>query len=69
MPCAGKRWVRQLAEHEWELGVSQWTKNYRTGIEPDDLDALTRRYPFYGPITTWPEPGRRWWRENAQKKG
>ncbi|MEE1772799.1 lysine 2,3-aminomutase [Streptomyces sp. JV185] len=69
VPYVGKRWVHQLVEYDRELGVSQWTKNYRTGIELDDLDALTRRYPFYDPITTLPESGRRRWRENTVEKG
>ncbi|MFH8515275.1 KamA family radical SAM protein [Streptomyces gelaticus] len=69
VPYVGKRWVHQLVEYDRELGISQWTKNYRTGIELDDLDALTRRYPFYDPITTLPEPGRRRWRENTVEKG
>ncbi|MFD0339541.1 KamA family radical SAM protein [Streptomyces sp. NPDC127117] len=68
VPYVGKRWVHQLVEYDRELGVSQWTKNYRTGIELDDLDALTRRYPFYDPITTLPESGRRRWRENKLEK-
>jgi lysine 2,3-aminomutase len=68
VPYVGKRWVHQLVEYDRELGVSQWTKNYRTGIELDDLDALTRRYPFYDPITTLPESGRRRWRENTLEK-
>jgi lysine 2,3-aminomutase len=69
VPYVGKRWVHQLVEYDRELGISQWTKNYRTGIELDDLDALTRRYPFYDPITTLPESGRRRWRENTVEKG
>ena len=36
-----------------------WTKNYRTGIEFDDPEALTRRYQYYDPISTLPEEGRR----------
>ncbi|KJK46499.1 lysine 2,3-aminomutase, partial [Lentzea aerocolonigenes] len=33
VPYVGKRWVHQLAEYDRELGISYWTKNYRTGIE------------------------------------
>lgn len=69
VPYVGKRWVHQLVDYDRERGVSQWTKNYRTGIELDDPEALARRHPFYDPITTLPEAGRRWWRENAQEKG
>ena len=63
VPFVGKRWVHQLAEYDRERGISYWTKNYRTGIETRDADALTRRYPYYDPITTLPEKGRQWWRE------
>ena len=65
VPFVGKRWVHQLEEYDRERGISYWTKNYRTGIEFDDPDALTRRYPFYDPISTLPEEGQRWWREHA----
>ncbi|MGW7236840.1 KamA family radical SAM protein [Streptomyces sp. NPDC054804] len=68
VPYVGKRWVNQLADYDRELGISHWTKNYRTGIELDDPDALTRRYPFYDPIFTLNEPGRLWWRENGHRK-
>jgi lysine 2,3-aminomutase len=61
VPYVGKRWVHQLSEYDRELGISYWTKNYRTGIEHDDAEALTRRYPFYDPIYTLPEAGRDWW--------
>ncbi len=65
VPFVGKRWVHQLASYDTEHGVSRWTKNYRTSIEVDDADALTRTYPFYDPIHTLPESGQRWWRENV----
>ncbi|MFI9379810.1 KamA family radical SAM protein [Kutzneria sp. NPDC052558] len=61
VPYVGKRWVHQLCEYDRELGISYWTKNYRTGIELDDAEALTRRYPFYDPIYTLPEHGQNWW--------
>jgi lysine 2,3-aminomutase len=61
VPYVGKRWVHQVAEYDRERGISYWTKNYRTGIELDDPDALTRRYPYYDPIATLPESGQRWW--------
>ncbi|GHF34116.1 lysine 2,3-aminomutase [Amycolatopsis bartoniae] len=61
VPYVGKRWVHQVAEYDRERGISYWTKNYRTGIEREDPDALARRYPFYDPITTLPEEGRAWW--------
>src|SRR3989337_2800356 len=54
VPYVGKRWVHQLAEYDRERGISYWTKNYRTGIETADPDALSRRYPYYDPISTLP---------------
>jgi lysine 2,3-aminomutase len=51
-----------VGEYNRELGISYWTKNYRTGIEADDPDALDRRYPYYDPIRTLPESGRDSWR-------
>jgi lysine 2,3-aminomutase len=66
VPYVGKRWVHQLTEYDRELGISYWTKNYRTGIELDDPDALERRYPYYDPIGTLPPGGQRWWSERTQ---
>ena len=63
VPFVGKRWVHQVAEYDREKGISYWTKNYRTGIEHDDPEALTRRYEYYDPIDTLPESGQKWWRE------
>jgi KamA family protein len=65
VPYVGKRWVHQLAEYDRERGISYWTKNYRTGIESGDTDALTRRYEYYDPIYTLPEQGRQWWRAHG----
>jgi lysine 2,3-aminomutase len=65
VPYVGKRWVHQLADYDRELGVSYWTKNYRTGIERDDTDALSRRYPYYDPISTLPATGQRAWAEQV----
>ncbi|HEY8371108.1 MAG TPA: lysine 2,3-aminomutase [Pseudonocardiaceae bacterium] len=64
VPYVGKRWVHQVAEYDRERGISYWTKNYRTSIEGDDPDALTRRYPYYDPIQTLPESGQAWWRQH-----
>ncbi|MFB9903535.1 KamA family radical SAM protein [Allokutzneria oryzae] len=64
VPYVGKRWVHQLAEYDRELGISYWTKNYRTGIELTDDEALERRYPYYDPITTLPDTGQKWWQDN-----
>lgn len=65
VPFVGKRWVHQVAEYDREKGISYWTKNYRTGIEVSDPDALRRRYEYYDPVYLLPEPGQRWWREQA----
>ncbi|MET9630932.1 lysine 2,3-aminomutase [Lentzea sp. NPDC006480] len=65
VPYVGKRWVHQLAEYDRELGISYWTKNYRTGIELEDPEALDRRYPYYDPISTLGEAGQKWWSEQS----
>jgi lysine 2,3-aminomutase len=62
VPFVGKRWVHQLADYDREKGISFWTKNYRTGIEYDDPEALTRQYEYYDPIYLLPESGQEWWR-------
>ena len=61
VPYVGKRWVHQVSEYDRERGISYWTKNYRTGIELDDDEALARQYPYYDPIGTLPIAGQRWW--------
>jgi len=66
VPLVGKRWVHMVTEYDREHGISYWTKNYRTSIEADDPDALTRRYPYYDPIDTLPESGRRWWAKQRE---
>ncbi len=65
VPFVGKRWVHQLESYDGERGISYWTKNYRTSIEADDPDALSRRYEYYDPIHTLPPAGQDWWREHA----
>ncbi len=69
VPYVGKRWVHQLAEYDMERGISYWTKNYRTGIETADAEALTRHYPYYDPIATLPEAGQKWWRDYDSMAG
>ena len=68
VPYVGKRWVHQIAEYDRDLGISYWTKNYRAGTERmENADAaaiLSRRYPYYDPITTLPEAGREFWAAN-----
>lgn len=61
VPFVGKRWVHMLTEYDREHGISYWTKNYRTTLEADEPEALERRYPYYDPVDTLPESGRRWW--------
>jgi lysine 2,3-aminomutase len=65
VPYVGKRWVHQLDSYDRVRGISYWTKNYRTGIELDDPDALTRTYEYYDPIDMLPEDGQAWWAEHA----
>ena len=65
VPFVGKRWVHQNADYDTELGISYWTKNYRTSIEIDDPEAMSRTYEYYDPIHTLPESGQQWWREHG----
>ncbi|MGE5719121.1 MAG: KamA family radical SAM protein [Nocardioidaceae bacterium] len=65
VPFVGKRWVHQIDEYDRELGISYWTKNYRTSIEASDPEALTRTYEYYDPIHTLPESGQAWWRDHS----
>lgn len=65
VPFVGKRWVHQTRGYDREKGISFWTKNYRTGIEANDPEALTRKYEFYDPVYTLPEAGQAWWRAQA----
>ena len=61
VPFVGKRWVHQLADYDREHGISYWTKNYRTSIEGEDTEALSRTYEYYDPIHTLPASGQEWW--------
>jgi len=63
----GKRWVHMLSNYDRTLGITYWRKNYRTGIEYDDPDALTREYSYYDPVYTLPEEGQEYWREYIRK--
>jgi lysine 2,3-aminomutase len=70
VPFVGKRWVHMPSSYDRVKGISYWRKNYRTGIEYDDPEALTREYPSYDPISTLPEEGQTHWREFlASKEG
>jgi lysine 2,3-aminomutase len=61
VPYLGKRWVHQVATYDRELGISHWTKNYRTSIEAEDADALRHGYLYYDPISSLLPSGRAWW--------
>jgi lysine 2,3-aminomutase len=67
VPFVGKRWIHMLKDYDHVKGISYWTKNYRTGIEFDDPDALAREYPYYDPIYTLPEEGQEWWRGQVRE--
>jgi lysine 2,3-aminomutase len=58
----GKRWVHMESSYDRIKGISYWRKNYRTGIEYDDPEALSREYPAYDPVSTLPEEGAEHWR-------
>jgi lysine 2,3-aminomutase len=62
VPFVGKRWTHMAEEYDRARGISYWTKNYRTGIEFDDPQALNRRYPYYDPVPTLDDEGREYWR-------
>jgi lysine 2,3-aminomutase len=66
VPFVGKRWVHQLASYDTERGVSYWTKNYRTSIEAEDPEALSRTYEYFDPIHTLPPAGQAWWEEHGR---
>jgi lysine 2,3-aminomutase len=61
VPFVGKRWVHQAVAYDRERGISYWTKNYRTVLEHHEPVDLNQRFPFYDPIDTLPESGRRQW--------
>jgi lysine 2,3-aminomutase len=67
VPYVGKRWVHQVSRYDTELGISYWTKNYRTAVEAADPLALNREYPYYDPIHLLPERGQQWWRDRARE--
>jgi lysine 2,3-aminomutase len=69
VPFVGKRWVHQVESYDEVRGISYWTKNYRTSIELDDPEALSRTYEYYDPIDTLPEEGKEYWRRFATSNG
>ncbi|MDQ3527160.1 MAG: lysine 2,3-aminomutase, partial [Actinomycetota bacterium] len=66
VPFVGKRWVHQVEHYDTERGISYWRKNYRTSIEGQDTDALSREYVYYDPIHSLPQTGQEWWREHGE---
>jgi lysine 2,3-aminomutase len=66
VPYVGKRWVHQVSRYDTRLGISYWTKNYRTAVEADDPLALRREYAYYDPIYTLPADGQQWWRDRSR---
>jgi lysine 2,3-aminomutase len=66
VPYVGKRWIHQLSDYDTERGISYWTKNYRTSIEAEDPEALSRHYEYYDPIHTLPAAGQAWWAEHGR---
>jgi lysine 2,3-aminomutase len=67
VPYVGKRWVHQAVDYDRDRGISYWSKNYRTGLDGSDGDALNRTYPFFDPIDSLPAAGQQWWRDNSEK--
>jgi lysine 2,3-aminomutase len=67
VPYVGKRWVHQAKRYDRELGISYWTKNYRTVVEASQQDALEHMYEYYDPVDTLPESGQNYWRELQAK--
>ena len=65
VPFVGKRWVHQVDSYDRVRGISYWTKNYRTGIEEEDIAALTTPHEYYDPIDSLPEEGKAYWRQRA----
>jgi lysine 2,3-aminomutase len=67
VPFVGKRWVHMNQDYDRTRGISTWTKNYRTGIEYDDPEALSRGHHYYDPISTLHEEGQEWWRAKLRE--
>ena len=68
VPFVGKRWVHQVDEYDRTNGISYWTKNYRTGIEFDDSEALSKRHEYFDPIYTLPPEGQEFWRRRTSAR-
>ena len=68
VPYVGKRWVHQVASYDRTLGISYWTKNYRTVLEADDPEATKYKYTYYDPVYTLPEEGQAFWKGEQQRQ-
>ena len=62
VPFVGKKWVHQVGEYDRVRGISYWRKNYRTTIEDEIDEAVSRSYEYYDPIRTLPDEGKDYWR-------
>ena len=69
VPFVGKRWVHQVDEYDTVHGVSYWSKNYRTGIELDDPEAVRKTHVYYDPVHALPEEGQQWWVDQGHPRG
>jgi lysine 2,3-aminomutase len=69
VPFVGKRWVHQVDEYDHVLGISYWSKNYRTGIELDDPDAVRKKHVYYDPVHSLPAEGQEWWANEGYPRG
>jgi lysine 2,3-aminomutase len=69
VPFVGKRWVHQVDEYDQVLGISYWSKNYRTGIEMDDPDAVRKKHVYYDPVHLLPDEGQEWWVNEGHPRG
>lgn len=67
VPYVGKRWVHQVVNYDRELGISHWSKNYRTPFEAAQGEQQ-QLYPFYDPISTLPPSGQKWWRDSSDRE-
>jgi len=54
-------------QYDRNLGISYWTKNYRTGLDLTDVDALNASTRSNDPIDSLPAFGQAWWRENCSR--
>ena len=65
VPYVGKRYVHQAVAYDRTLGISSWRKRYATPFE-DPADDV-HEFQYYDPISTLPEEGRRYWRQDDDR--